>query len=142
MKDGFLLFPVAAMLVESTGQPLWFRRAPDAHGSVICEFGDVTEVLGRLPDSWNVVPGALLAGLHDDEDIISADPRFNGELPGHGFAIVRHTDRRICVALLLINAAEAVLLPQRLLGSRDTFEHCVPGIERETTGRYIAVEAA
>ncbi|MBN3786958.1 hypothetical protein [Burkholderia sp. Ac-20353] len=130
MNDRLLLFPVAALLVEETDRPLWFRRARDAHGAVICVFGDVTDVLARLPDSWNVVPRALLEGLHDDEDIVLADPRFNGEMQDPGFAIVRHIDRRISVALLLINAAEAVLLPERLLGTRNTFETCVPGIAR------------
>jgi hypothetical protein len=130
MENGLLLFPVAALHVEATGEPLWFRRAPNAHAAVISEFGDVPDVLMRLPESWCVVPGAQLEGLHDDEDIVSADPRFNGELPRHNFAVIRHTDRRINVALLLINAAEAVLLPTRMFGSRDPFEACVPGIEK------------
>jgi hypothetical protein len=130
MENGLLLFPVAALHVEATGEPLWFRRAHNAHAAVISEFGDVPDVLMRLPESWCVVPGAQLEGLHDDEDIVSADPRFNGELPRHNFAVIRHTDRRINVALLLINAAEAVLLPTRMFGSRDPFEACVPGVEQ------------
>ncbi|WP_233830176.1 hypothetical protein [Paraburkholderia sp. ZP32-5] len=129
MENGLLLFPVAALHVEAADEPLWFRRAPNAHAAVISDFGDVTDVLVRLPEHWRIVPGARLEGLHDDEDIVSADPRFNGQLPCHHFAVVRHTDRRINVALLLINAAEAVLLPTRLFGSRDQFEACVPGLE-------------
>ena len=129
MDNGLLLFPVAALHVEAADEPLWFRRAPNSHAAVISDFGDVTDVLERLPESWRVVPDAQLEGLHDDEDITSADPRFNGELPRHHFAVIRHTDRRVNVALLLINAAEAVLLPTRLFGSRDHFEACVPGLE-------------
>ncbi|OLL30933.1 hypothetical protein BTH42_14215 [Burkholderia sp. SRS-W-2-2016] len=132
MDNGFLLFPVAALHVEATDKPLWFRRAPDSHAAIISEFGDVTDMLVRLPECWCVVPGAQLEGLHDDEDITRADPRFNGELPGHSFAVIRHTDRRVNVALLVINAAEAVLLPRRLLGTRAHFEACVPGLEHSS----------
>src|SRR5215469_18858655 len=109
MENGLLLFPVAALRVESAGEPLWFRRAPNSHAAVISNFGDVPDVLMRLPQCWCVVPGAQLEGLHDDEDIANADPRFNGELPSRSFAVVRHTDCQINVALLLMNAAEAVL---------------------------------
>ncbi|MBB5503824.1 hypothetical protein [Paraburkholderia atlantica] len=130
MDNGLLLFPVAALRVEAADEPLWFRRAPNSHAAVISEFGDVTEVLARVPESWCVVPGAQLEGLHDDEDITSADPRFSGELSGHHFAVIRHTDRCINVALLVINAVEAVLLPTRLFASRAHFEDCVPGLEQ------------
>ncbi|WP_233885780.1 hypothetical protein [Paraburkholderia flagellata] len=129
MENGLLLFPVAALHVEATGEPLWFRRAPSSHAAVISDFGDVPDVLMRLPECWCVVPGARLEGLHDDEDIAEADPRFNGALPDHHFAVVRHTDRRLNVALLLMNAAEAVLLPTRIYGAREPFEGCVPGVE-------------
>jgi hypothetical protein len=137
MDNGLLLFPVAALRVEASDEPLWFRRASNAHAAVISDFGDVTDVLARLPECWCIVPGAQLEGVHDDEDIMSADPRFNGELPRHHFAVIRHTDRRVNVALLLINAAEAVLLPTHLFGSRDQFEACVPGIG-QTTGEEFA----
>lgn len=132
MDKGQLLFPVAALHVEATDTPLWFRRARGSHAAIISEFGDVRDVLVRLPDCWNVVPGAKLERLHDDEDIVAADPRFNGELPDHSFAIIRHTDRQINVALLLINAAEAVLLPTFIFGARDQFESSVPGIAQVT----------
>jgi hypothetical protein len=138
MENGLLLFPVAALHVEATGEPLWFRRARNSHAAIISDFGDVPDVLMRLPECWRVVPGAQLHGLHDDEDIVSADPRFDGTLPPHSFAVVRHTDRRINVALLLMNAAEAVLLPTRVFGSRVAFETCVPGLEpviSEVTGQ-------
>lgn len=140
MDNGLLLFPVAALRVEATDEPLWFRRGSHSHAAVISDFGDVTDVLARLPEHWCIVPGAQLEGVHDDQDIMSADPRFNGELPRHHFAVVRHSDRRINVALLLINAAEAVLLPTRLFGSRDHFEACVPGIE-QTAGEEIGQAA-
>jgi hypothetical protein len=129
MENGLLLFPVAALHVESTGKPLWFRRAPKSHPAVISDYGDVPDVLMRLPECWRVVPGAQFEGLHDDEDITAADPRFNGALPSHHFAVIRHTDRRVNVALLLINAAEAVLLPTRIYRAREPFELCVPGVE-------------
>jgi hypothetical protein len=138
MENGHLLFPVAALCVEATGEPLWFRRPPDSYAAVISDFGDVPDMLTRLPECWCVVPEALLEGLHDDEDIVNADPRFNGALPRHSFAIVRHTDRRINVALLLIHAAEAVLLPKRIFDVHVAFEACVPGVEqfaRKTTAR-------
>jgi hypothetical protein len=128
MNEGLLLFPVAALLVEPTERPLWFRRPADAHAAVISEFDDVTEVLVRLPECWNVVPDARLEGLHDDEDIVVADPRFNGELKERAFAVIRHTDRKICVSLLLINAVEAILLPRRTFARGNLFDLCVPGI--------------
>lgn len=140
MENGLLLFPVAALRVEETGEPLWFRRAHNSYAAIISDFGDVTDVLARLPECWHVVSHAQLEGLHDDEDIMTADPRFNGELPRHNFAVVRHTDRRVNVALLLINAAEAILLPTRLFGARDRFEACVPGIE-QAPGEEIAQRA-
>ncbi|MBC8732960.1 hypothetical protein F6X39_33130 [Paraburkholderia sp. UCT2] len=54
MDNGLLLFPVAALHVEAADEPHWFRRAPSSHAAIISDFGDVTEVLARVPESWCV----------------------------------------------------------------------------------------
>ncbi|SAK82918.1 hypothetical protein AWB78_04065 [Caballeronia calidae] len=128
MELDLLLFPVAAILVEPAAKSSWFRRPDHAQAAVICEYCDVRDVLLRLPDCWMMVPDARLWGLHDDGDLLEADPRFNGTLGDTGFAVVRHDSESLFVMLMTIGAAEAVLLPKRLFIGHEPFSMCVPGM--------------
>ena len=107
MENDSLLFPVAAILVEPAAESDWFRRPDHALAAVICEYGDVRDVLLRLPECWTIITGARLLGLHDDLDIMEADPRFNGTLGETGFAVVRQNTDSLFVLLMTIGAAEA-----------------------------------
>ncbi|RKF40863.1 hypothetical protein BCY88_31875 [Paraburkholderia fungorum] len=123
-----LLYAVAAVAVERAGKrhgAAWFQRRQAALAAVISREEDVSDILLRLPDSWNIVDGARCVGLHDDADILSGDPRFNHGLSEANCAIVGHSDGARFALLMQINAAEAVLLPERLFVQRDAFEHCL-----------------
>jgi hypothetical protein len=128
MEIESLLFPVAAILVEPAAEPEWFCRPDHAQAAVICEYGDVRDILLKLPECWTTVLGARLLGLHNDVDIMEADPRFNGTLGETGFAVVRHDPAALFVMLMTIGAAEAVLLPKRPFLDRHLFNMCIPGM--------------
>lgn len=128
MELDLLLFPVAAMLVEPAAEPGWFHRLDPAQAAVVCEYCDVRDVLLRLPECWMIVSEARLKGLHDDCDLLDADPRFNGTLGDTGFAVVRHDTLALFVMLMTIGAAEAVLLQKRLFSECEPFSMCVPGM--------------
>lgn len=128
MELDLLLFPVAAILVEPAAEPGWFCRLEHAQAAVICEYCDVRDALLRLPEGWMIISDARLKGLHDDCDLMEADPRFNGTLGDTGFAVVRHDSDSLFVMLMTIGAAEAVLLPKRLFIDCEPFSMCVPGM--------------
>ncbi|AJZ61294.1 hypothetical protein [Paraburkholderia fungorum] len=127
--DGsMLLYAVAAVAVEradSRHGARWFQRRPSALAAVISREEDVSDILLRLPDSWNIVDGARCVGLHDDADILSGDPRFCRGFVETNCAIAGHSDGVRFALFLQINAAEAVLLPERLFVQRDAFERCL-----------------
>ncbi|MFM0644050.1 hypothetical protein PQR14_06945 [Paraburkholderia bryophila] len=126
--EPMLLYAVAALAVQrANGSPdeRWFQRRPSALAAVISREEDVSDILLRLPDSWNIVDGARCVGLHDDVDILGGDPRFNRGFVKANCAIVGHSDGVRFALLMQINAAEAVLLPERLFARRDAFEACL-----------------
>lgn len=126
--EPMLLYAVAALAVQraDSGHGVrWFQRRPTALAAVISREEDVSDILLRLPDSWNIVDGARCVGLHDDVDILGGDPRFNRGFVKTNCAIVGHHDGVRFALLLQINAAEAVLLPERLFVQREAFEHCL-----------------
>jgi hypothetical protein len=120
-----LLYAVAAMRVRPTANPGWFVRCDDTQASVISTSEDVLDVLLRLPQAWNVVERAYLAGVHDDTDIVEDDVRFSNGDDRSVFAIVSHDDGRRYVALLQINAVEAVLLRKCLFDRGEDIDACV-----------------
>ncbi|WP_233859188.1 hypothetical protein [Paraburkholderia sp. HD33-4] len=120
-----LLFSVAAVQVEPADAAGWFRRRPCALAAVISREEDVSDILLRLPDCWNIVDTACCVGLHDEPDIVSVDPRFKNGFVNANCAIVAHDDGRRFALLMQINAAEAVLLPHRPFGERLSFEQCI-----------------
>jgi hypothetical protein len=124
-ESGFLLYAVAALAVEPAGEPGWFRRCAHSGAAVISREEDVPDVLLRLPDCWNIADAARCQGLHDDPDIVAVDPRFRHGVDDTAFAIVAHDDGRRHVLLMQVNAAEAVLMPERPFRERDAFERCV-----------------
>lgn len=130
---GMLLFALAAMSLERAHLPGWFRCHASPGARVISREEDVSDVLLRLPQSWNIVDGARCIGLHDDEDIVACDPRFYSGFDPRRFAIVAHADGERFVLLMLINAAEAALLPERLFRKGEAFEHCVFGATIEAS---------
>ncbi|NYH14398.1 hypothetical protein [Paraburkholderia bryophila] len=126
--EPMLLYAVAALAVQrADGSPgeRWFQRRPSALAAVISREEDVSDILLRLPDSWNIVDGARCVGLHDDVDILGGDPRFNRGFVEANCAIVGHSDGVRFALLMQINAAEAVLLPERPFVRRDAFEACL-----------------
>lgn len=126
--EPMLLYAVAALPVERADGVRgagWFQRRPAALASVISRAEDVSDILLRLPDSWNIVDGARCVGVHDDIDILCGDPRFNRGFVEAHCAIVGHSDGVRFALLMQINAAETVLLPERLFVRRDAFEHCL-----------------
>ncbi len=135
--SGMLLFALAAMPVEPAGAPGWFQRRMHTCASVISREEDVSDVLLRLPQSWNIVDDARCKGLHDDEDIVTSDPRFNQGFDPRSFAIVAHADGERFAMLMLINAAEAALMQERFFRKGQPFEHCVFGsrTDRQRCGR-------
>ncbi|WP_321876739.1 hypothetical protein [Paraburkholderia bannensis] len=124
-EGGLLLYAVAAVAVEPAGEPGWFRRCAHAGAAVISREEDVPDVLLRLPDCWNIADAARCCGLHDDADIVAADPRFRHGIDATAFAVVAHDDGERHVLLMQVNAAEAVLMAERLFRERDGFERCV-----------------
>jgi hypothetical protein len=123
--DVMLLYAVAALRVEPAGADSWFRRRPGALAAVISREEDVSDILMRLPDCWNIVDGARCIGLHDEIDILTGDPRFKRGFDEANCAIVGHADGTRFALLLQINAAEAVLLPERPFRERGAFERCL-----------------
>ncbi|OLL30628.1 hypothetical protein BTH42_15835 [Burkholderia sp. SRS-W-2-2016] len=126
---GMLLFALAATPVVPAVERGWFRRRAHACATVISREEDVSDVLLRLPQSWNIVDGARCKGLHDDEDIVASDPRFDHGCDPRSFAIVAHAGGERFAMLMMVNAAEAVLMPERLFRKEQSFERCV--FERE-----------
>lgn len=124
-ESGLLLYAVAAVAVERDNEQGWFRRCANAGAAVISREEDVPDVLLRLPDCWNIADAARCRGLHDDPDIVAVDPRFRHGIDDTAFAIVAHDDGRRHVLLMQINAAEAVLMPERPFREREGFECCV-----------------
>ncbi|WP_321952060.1 hypothetical protein [Paraburkholderia bannensis] len=124
-EGGLLLYAVAAVAVEPAGEPGWFRRCAHAGAAVISREEDVPDVLLRLPDCWNIADAARCCGLHDDADIVAADPRFRHGIDATAFAIVAHDDGVRHVLLMQVNAAEAVLMTERPFRERDGFERCI-----------------
>lgn len=120
-----LLYAVAAMRVEPTGNPGWFGRCANAHPVVISISEDVLDIVLRLPQAWNVIEDARLHGVHDDEDIMEGDVRFSGGFDGSVFSIVRCDGQGRFVALMQVNAAEAAFCERRLYTQRTDFEHCL-----------------
>ncbi len=129
--SGMLLFALAALPVEPDGTPRWFQRRTHGCASVISREEDVSDVLLRLPQSWNIVDGARCKGLHDDEDIVACDPRFNHGFDPRSFAIVAHVDGERFAMLMLVNAAEAALMQERPFRKGEPFERCLFGGDKD-----------
>jgi hypothetical protein len=126
--DWMLLFSVAAVTVEHDIEKGWFRRHAGAIAAVISLSEDVMDILLRLPESWEIIVDARVRGIHDDSDIMDADPRFNRGVDDSCYAVVGDAAREKFALLLLINAVEAILLPQRIFIGREKFEACLfPG---------------
>ena len=112
-----LLYAVAAVAVERAA-PAWMAGSTSGRAhwpAVISREEDVSDILLRLPDSWNIVDGARCVGLHDEIDILTGDPRFNRGVVEANCAIVGHGDGLRFALFLQINAAEAVLIPERFV---------------------------
>lgn len=123
--DGLLLHAVAVVSAIRTQRPGWFARQPDAAPVVISCEEDVPDILLRLPPCWNMVDGARFSGLHDDEDIVSVDARFRHGAGRSSYAVVAHDDGARFALLMLVNAAEAALMPRRLFRGGRRFEACL-----------------
>jgi hypothetical protein len=122
--DGLLLYAVAVVPAIPTQRPGWFARRPDGAPVVISREEDVPDILLRLPASWNLVDCARFSGLHDDEDVVSFDPRFRHGPDRSSYAIVAHDDGERFALLMLVNATEAALMPCRPFGGEQRFEAC------------------
>jgi hypothetical protein len=120
-----LLYAVAAIRVEPTGEAGWFDRCDDAHAAIISISEDVLDIVLRLPQAWNVVENARLRGLHDNVDVMEGDERFANGADGSVFAIVGCDGSAHYVALMQVNAAESVFCAQRLFTSGTAFETCL-----------------
>lgn len=120
-----LLYAVAAIRVESTGEAGWFDRCDDAHAAIISISEDVLDIVLRLPQVWNVVENARLCGLHDNVDVMEGDERFANGSDGSVFAIVGCDGLERYVALMQVNAAESVFCEQRLFTPGTAFETCL-----------------
>lgn len=123
--SGMLLFALAAIPIERAAEAGWFQRQLSVNARVISREEDVSDVLLRLPQSWNIVDEARCKGLHDDEDIVTSDPRFNHGFDPRSFAVVAHADGQRFAMLMLINSAEAALLQERVFKKGQPFESCV-----------------
>jgi len=120
-----LLYAVAAIRVEPTGEAGWFERCDEAHASIISISEDVLDIVLRLPQIWNVVENARLRGLHDDIDVMEGDERFANGFDGSVFAIVGCDGLNRYVALMQVNAAESVFCERRLFAPGAAFETCL-----------------
>ena len=120
-----LLYAVAAIRVEPTGEAGWFDRCADAHAAIVSISEDVLDIVLRLPQVWNVVDNAQLRGLHDDVDVMEGDERFSNGFDGSVFAIVGCEDGNRYVALMQVNAAEAAFCERRLFTHSIAFERCL-----------------
>jgi hypothetical protein len=120
-----LLYAVAAVRVEPTGEADWFGRCAGAHAAIISLSEDVLDIALRLPQVWNVVENARLRGLHDEADIMDGDARFSNGFDGSVFAIVGRDGSSRYVALMQVNAAESVFCEQRLFARGAAFETCI-----------------
>jgi hypothetical protein len=122
--DGLLLYAVAVLPAMPIQRPGWFARRPDGAPAVISCEEDVPDILLRLPPSWNLVDCARFRGLHDDNDVVSFDPRFRYGPDRSSYAVVAHDDGERFALLMLVNAPEAALMPRRLFQSGQCFEAC------------------
>ncbi|MGN6668596.1 MAG: hypothetical protein ACTHKH_16730 [Trinickia sp.] len=120
-----LLYAVAAIRAEPTGEAGWFDRCDNAHAAIISISEDVLDIVLRLPHVWNVVENARFCGLHDNVDVMEGDERFANGPDGSVFAIVGCDGLNRYVALMQVNAAESVFCEQRLFTSCTVFEHCL-----------------
>lgn len=125
VDDVLLLFAVAAVPVAPVGRRGWFERCANGVASVISRHEDVPDVLLRLPHDWNVVDSAKFVGLHDDVDIVAVDPRFRAAFGRRTSAIVAQDGGGRHALLMLINAPEATLMPQRLFVAPLSFGDCL-----------------
>jgi hypothetical protein len=122
--DELLLHAVALVPATQTAIPGWFARQLRAAPVIISWEEDVPDILLRLPSSWNLVEPAFFRGLHDDEDIVSVDPRFCHGVDRSSYAVVAHDDGERFALLMLVNAAEAALMAQRLFRGEQGFDAC------------------
>lgn len=122
--DELLLHAVALVPAVRSRTPGWFMRQPGAAPIVISCEEDVPDILLRLPPSWNLVEQAFFRGLHDDEDIVSVDPRFRHGLDRTAYAVVAHDDGERFALLMLVNAVEAALMAHRLFRGERCFDAC------------------
>lgn len=120
-----LLYAVAAIRVEPTGEAGWFNRCADAHAAIVSISEDVLDIVLRLPQAWNVIDNAQLHGLHDDLDVMEGDERFSNGVDGSVFAIVGCEGENRYVALMQVNAAESVFCERRLFTHSTAFERCL-----------------
>ena len=122
--DELLLHAVALVPADQTETPGWFARQWCATPVIISWEEDVPDILLRLPPSWNLVEPAFFRGLHDDEDIVSVDPRFCNGVDRCSYAVVAHDDGERFALLMLVNAAEAALMAHRLFRGEQHFDAC------------------
>ena len=120
-----LLYAVAAIRVEPTGEAGWFNRCAYAHAAIISISEDVLDIVLRLPHVWNVIENAQLRGLHDDLDVMEGDERFSNGFDGSVFSIVGCEGDDRYVALMQVNAAESVFCERRLFTQSAAFESCL-----------------
>jgi hypothetical protein len=120
-----LLYAVAAIRVQPTGEAGWFGRCAGAHPAIVSISEDVLDIVLRLPHIWNVVDDARLRGLHDDVDVMEGDERFSNGFDGSVFAIVGCECGTRYVALMQVNAAESVFCERRLFTHGVAFESCL-----------------
>ncbi|HKR45385.1 MAG TPA: hypothetical protein VJU59_37905 [Paraburkholderia sp.] len=124
VDDDLLLHAVALLPAAQTAIPGWFTRQLCATPVIISWEEDVPDILLRLPPSWNLVEPAFFRGLHDDEDIVSVDPRFCNGVDRCSYAVVAHDDGERFALLMLVNAAEAALMTHRLFRGEQRFDAC------------------
>lgn len=99
-------------------------REPRGTPVIISCGEDVLDILLRLPPSWNLVEQALFRGLHDDEDIVTVDPRFRRGVDRTTYAVVSHDDGERFALLMLVNAVEAALMVHRPFRGERCFDAC------------------
>jgi hypothetical protein len=75
---------------------------------------------GLLPQRWTLADDAKVTGLHDDDEITSDDPRFNGVNTNENVRVVKNPNGAAYL-FMDINAPEALLLPEVVLKEDGTF---------------------
>ncbi|HTR07472.1 MAG TPA: hypothetical protein VMJ11_12635 [Paraburkholderia sp.] len=128
-SDELLLHAVALVPAVRSTTPGWYKRQPGATPIIISCEEDVPDILLRLPASWNLVERAFFRGLHDDEDIVSVDPRFRHGLDRSAYAVVAHDDGKRFALLMLVNAVEAALMAHRPFRGERCFDACFGYVE-------------